>query len=62
MVPYSAYDQTPGFDAYLLTIANELLTAADPQVQERGKVILHSMRTGSQATVFSANSRAGSRS
>lgn len=61
MVPYSAYDQPPGFDAYLLTIANELLTARDPQSQERGKVILHSMRKGAQASLLPADSRHGSK-
>lgn len=59
MVPYSAYDQAPGVDAYLLTIANELLAAADPQVQERGKVILLSMDQSPQATATSADSRRG---
>lgn len=55
MVPYSAHDQAPGFDAYLLTVANEMLGASDPSVQELGEGILHRMRCVTPTTASFAN-------
>ncbi|MFD2263926.1 hypothetical protein ACFSM5_13575 [Lacibacterium aquatile] len=54
MVPYSAQDQAPGFDAYLLTIANALLSDSDPKIKMRGEGILQSMRGNSSSTTTGA--------